>query len=814
MDQALDRALDLEGAARDAFLASLDEPIHEALLPLLRDALREDAFLDHPEAVHASLKEDPVKVEQTLAPDTHIGPYQIEGLIGEGGMGRVFRAHRVDGVFDQTVAVKLVRSSLVLAGSDAAARLRRERVLLATLDHPGIARLLDGGETNDGVPYLVTEFIDGIRITDWADEHALDVASRVRLLIKVAQAVDHAHRRFVVHRDLKPSNVLVTERDGKARPVVLDFGIAKLLDEAEREDASLPLTRTGLRLLTPAYAAPELFEPMAPVTTAVDVYGLGALLYELLSGLRPHGDKETSEPPTTEATRPSKAVLVSNANFDLAQRARALRGDLDTICLKALHPDPARRYVSAAALAEDLERYLDGHPVQARPDTLAYVVGRFVRRNRATVFAAALALLALIGGLGVALIALNNEREARAQAEAAAIQATEASDLLAGLFSMSDPDYDPGHEVTVEEAVEEGVRRAKEVASAPLRAYLFRVLGETYIQLGEPAIADSLLQAALVFYGEDAVSGEASKIRRSLALTRNALADPERVLMLGQQLYRDHRNDEDPETTLYALRMMSRAYSGLGQHDEAVALAEQARSLVGPRGDVVQQLLVSSYLGEALLSAGRVAASIPYLEETLRKSVDMYGRASGETSRALGVLGRAKGRLGEIEEAEALLREAIAFHAERYGAHRVGYPLASLGEAKLRAGQFQQAAAVLDSAVTMTGPIIGMKHPDLGFWLTLRATACNRFGAYQEAEQAANRALAIAEAHTSTPTSAQGQALAQLGLALLGQGQNEDARTHLHRALRTLERPEVQGQIEPGELTAVRAALAALPDSL
>jgi serine/threonine-protein kinase len=779
LDQALDRALALEGSEREAFLASLDGAIREALTPLLHDALREDSFLDRPEAVLASLYEDDGRLdERRIAKGARIGPYQIEALVGEGGMGRVFRAHRVDGAFDQTVAVKVVRTSLALAGSDVADRLRRERKVLASLDHPCIARLLDGGETDDGVPYLVTEFIDGAEITTWAEDRALDVKARVRLLIEVARAVDHAHRRFIVHCDLKPSNVLVTERDGAARPVVLDFGIAKLLDAAEWEGThGFPLTRTGLRLLTPAYAAPELFEPTATVTTAADVYGLGALLYELLTGRRPHDDTAASGPPTAEVIRPSKAVTlpttatVATAASDPAQRARALRGDLDTICLKALHPEPDRRYASAAALADDLARYLDGHPVEARPDSLAYVAGRFARRHRVALAAAVVALIGLVGGLGVALVALGNEREARAEAEAAATRATEAADLLAGLFRMSNPDYDDGRAVTLLEAVEEGVRQAGAVESDPLRAYLLRVLGETYIDLGEPAIADSLLQAALALYGEDAVSGEATKIRLSLALTRNALADPARTLALGQRVYRDHRNDADLGTALFALRLMSRAYSRLGQHNEAIEAAERARALLGPEGSASERMLMNAQLGQVLSAAGRIAESIPYLEETLQQSVQVFGRASGETSRALANLGYAKGRLGEIEAAEALLGEAIAFHAQRYGAHRVGYPLAHLGEARLRAGRFRQAAAALDSAVTMAGPIIGMDHPDIGHWLTLQATAHNGYGAYEEAERAARRALAIAQ------TPGWEQALAQLGVALRGQGRDQEAGT-------------------------------------
>ena len=813
LDAALDRALDLDGAEREAFVASLDEPMRAALAPMLRNALRDDTVLDAPGAVFSLL------AEASPAPPPspqgeRVGPYEIESLIGEGGMGRVYRARRADGAFEQTVAVKVVRTSLALAGSDVADRLRRERALLAALDHPGIARLLDGGETDDGVPYLVTEFVDGEPITEWADAHDLGVRDRVRLLVDVARAVDHAHRRFVVHRDLKPSNVLVAERDGP-RPVVLDFGIAKVV-EAAGDPGPFPRTRTGLRLLTPAYAAPELFEPTATVTTAADVYGLGALLYELLTGRRPHDDADRPAPPSTEPTRPSRIVTTGSGAaegaqptggvVDPARRSRALRGDLDTICLKALHPDPARRYASAADLADDLGRYLDGRPVEARPDSLAYVAGRFVRRHRATVAAGAVALAALVVGFGVAVVSLADEREARAEAEAAATRATEAAGLLAGLFQTANPDYADGRAVTVAEAVAEGVGRVRAVEDDSLRAYLLRVLGETYIQLGEPVIADSLLQEALMVHGADAVGAEPSRVRGRLLATRDALSDPAGVIALARRLHADH--PDDAEAVALALRWTSRAHSDLGQHDQAV---EAARRLwASARGGTPEQrTLASGQLGEALAGADRPDEAVPYLEEAARMSRAAFGR-SGRTSRALTMLGRARGQAGDVEGAEAALRAAIAFHAERYGAERVGYPLAYLGEVKLWSGQFIEAAAALDSAITMTAPILAGSHQDIGGWYALRAEACNGAGKYESAEAAARAALAIADAlPPAVLPVARARALVQLGRAVDGRG--GDGRPHLQEALTLFDTAAARPFVRADEVEGAVAALGVPP---
>ena len=712
LDAAFDRALDLDGPDRQSFLDGLDAETRAALAPLMRDAEADDPLLDHPRAALAGLAAG--LDAGTVGEGVRVGPYAVGALVGEGGMGRVYRAHRADGAFDATVALKVVRHSLTLAGADVAARLRRERDLLAALDHPGIARLLDGGETPDGVPYLVTEFVDGPPLTDYCEARALGVRQRVGLVAEVARAVDHAHRRFVVHRDLKPSNVLVAERDGRARPVVLDFGIAKLLDAADDATGAFPLTRTGMRLLTPAYAAPELYEPAATVTTAADVYGLGALLYEVLTGHRPHDDAPTGGPARTEPTRPSR-IVVGGAPAPAAPSA--LRGDLDVICLKALHPDPARRYGSAAALADDLARYLGGQPVEARPDSAAYVFGRFVRRHRAPVAAAAVALVALVAGLGVSLAALTSEREARAETERAAARATEAAEVLAGMFQTANPDYADGRAVTVAEAVEEGVDRVRAIESAPLRAFLLRALGETYVSLGEPARADSLFRDALALHGEDATGDEVSRVRRQLVSTRDALADPRRVLELSEHLLRDH-----PDDAARTQWWMARAHLQLGEHARAVGLSRQvleATRDAAPR----ERVRANEGLSAALSAAGQHPEALSFAEEAVRIALEAFGERSGRTSDALVTLGRARSAVGDHAGAEAALRRAIAFHAERYGPDRIAYPLAALGEVQLAAGRHRQAAALFDSAATMARPITGPDHPDVARWRTRAAQA-------------------------------------------------------------------------------------------
>ncbi|PAP78516.1 serine/threonine-protein kinase [Rubrivirga marina] len=369
-----------------------------------------------------------------------VGPWQVDAVLGEGGMGAVYRAHRVDGAYRREVALKMLQP-----GVPGAAVLRRflaERDVLARLEHPGIARLYDAGVDAEGRPFLAMELVPGAQITAWAE--TASVEDRLDVFVQVCDAVAFAHQNLVVHRDLKPSNLLVTEGGGRPRAVVLDFGIAKLLDAPDAET-----TRTGAGPLTPAYAAPEQVRGES-VTTATDVYALGVVLYELLSGRRPYD--VTGASPTelertlmTQPARPS-AVVAERAH------ARRLRGDLDTVVLKAMAAEPERRYPTASALADDLRRHLAGEPVAARLPTTRYRVTRFVRRHRVGVgvAAAAVALLAVV--VAAYTLRLRAERD-RAEArfaiarEAARAMIYDVHDAVAGL-----PGATPARAVLVDRA--------------------------------------------------------------------------------------------------------------------------------------------------------------------------------------------------------------------------------------------------------------------------------------------------------------------------------------------------------------------------
>ena len=405
-------ALDISAPDRDAWLRRIcgnDHALRDEALRLLAVDNEAQGPLDRPLADH--LAEDSPVVDPRLG--RRVGPYLLRELLGQGGMGSVYRAERDDGGFTQTVALKLLRGS----GDDAQARRRfaRERQILVRLQHPNIARFLDGGVSDDGAPWYAMELVEGEPITRWAQSRALPLRARLELAMQVCDAVQVAHRNLVLHRDLKPANILV---DAQGQAKLLDFGIAKLL----QDDTGGEATRTEHRAYTPDYAAPEQIEGGA-VSTATDIYALGLLLYELASGEHPFrrgAMGSVARTPDARPDAPSQAV----ARRAGARAARALRGDVDTSVATCLQPDPARRYASAAALRRDLERHLAGLPIEAQADSLRYRLGKFVQRHRLGVVAGALVAIALVAATAISLVqARRAERESlRATALATTLQ--------------------------------------------------------------------------------------------------------------------------------------------------------------------------------------------------------------------------------------------------------------------------------------------------------------------------------------------------------------------------------------------------------
>ncbi len=686
-----------------AFLESGAEAYAEGLLPL-------DASESAPEDAEGRI----------------VGPYRIVRRLGRGGMGEVFLAERADGQFRQQVALKLIRAGLETeAVRD---RFLRERQILAGLQHDGIARLLDGGVLEDGRPYFALEYVDGRPITESADEAQRTVADRVDLLIAVGEAVAYAQRRLIVHRDLKPSNILVTTR-GSVK--LLDFGIAKLFEEEEK------LTREGSRLLTPEYAAPEQLRG-EPVTTATDVYALGCVLYELLSGRHPHAGATTvrgelerrvlsgdvtplSRVVTTgtESRRDGEVRAVSPERISQDRRTtvprlkRELSGDLSTIAARALATDPEHRYATAQDLVDDLRRYREGRPILARPDSVGYRLRKWATRHRTGVAAGGVVALALLAG-GIATVhqADRAAREAR--------RAVEARDFLVGLFEATDPDIARGRDLTAVELLEAGADRIDGMlADEPvLQADMLQVIGRTFLALGRAERAELLFRRATELRTEH-LGPEDPETVTSLTNVGEALHDQSRheaaeSVFVRVRAIEERRFGAEHPRVARAFLNLAATYRALGRFEEAESLyvrgLELDRRIFGDR-----HLEVARDLGNYavfLSEVGRYDEAVEAHRESLAILRESPEAGATDVARAIGNLGEALKYRGDLEEAERLSRECVDVRRELHGeAHpALASALRRLGAVLQKAGRLDEANGALEESVAMSRATLGEAH--------------------------------------------------------------------------------------------------------
>jgi len=491
----IDEVLALDATARSERIAQLrrdDSALADDLLDLLGQykAMEHENFLEG-----ALLRPAP---EATLEGQV-IGSYTLDRLLGQGGMGAVWLAHRSDGRYDARVAIKLLNPALL--GPGGIERFRREAQALGRLTHDHIARLVDAGVTPGGQPYLVLDYVEGEAINRWCEQRALDVRARVRLFLDVLAAVAHAHAKLILHRDLKPSNILVTH-EGQVK--LVDFGIAKLLDDGSEGTPIVELTQVGGAAFTPEYAAPEQVQG-GDLTSATDVYALGVLLYVLLTGRHPTLGDETTPLDRlraivdTEPTRPSDATCVDSATGAPSalpsQHRRALQGDLDNIVLKALKKSPAERYHTVEAFADDLRRYLNNEPVSARADSFAYRTTKFVARNKLGVGAAVIVFLTVVAA---AAISIRQAVEATRQRDIAFSMAARNEAVVDFMSSMLTEVAPADQPVKVADLIERSQEILLREESIPEnRAAILSALSAYYLSSGKPAQADELLTSAL-----------------------------------------------------------------------------------------------------------------------------------------------------------------------------------------------------------------------------------------------------------------------------------------------------------------------------
>ena len=807
IEDIFDEALEIPAERRATWLESRcrgDANLRREV-ELLLAAHETESPLDGPAAAHlASLVPDPMR-------GRHIGPYRVLRELGRGGMGVVYLAERDDGQFRRRVAVKVLRASQ--DADELHQRFVAERQILASLNHPHIAQLLDGGVADGGLPYLVIEYVDGLPITEYCDRHQLDIPARLRLFREVCAAVCHAHQNLVLHRDLKPGNVLVT---GDGHVKLLDFGIAKILNPS-LSGVEQPVTRTAFRLMTPAYASPEQVRGDT-LTTRSDVYALGLLLYELLAGRPAH--RITTDSPREvfevvcerDPQRPSDAVTNGAHDADAPRASdlaaargttperlrRQLRGDLDAIVAMALRKEPGRRHATPELLAADVGRYLEGLPVLAQRGSGWYRLEKFLRRHPAAVTFAAGAAVLLIVAAGVALrlaAVATRERDRAAGAltqTTRALQESEAvTDFLVGLFEASDPAEGTQDSLTATDLLRRGVTRAERLDAEPAaQARMLEALGRVYASLGDLALGGNLLQRALVvrhkaagvddpraaatavmladvlrgqgkYDAADTLAREALRVRRAVF----GAAHPDVAASLQQVSGIAIYLGNFPEAEAYQLKAVA-ATRQIGDDSATVGALERLSSILWRRGD----------------DAGAERALREALTVSRRAFPDRHPMRAGVMFRLADVLDERPAGYAEAESlgAAALRDTRAAFgdsHPQTAGAMK------QLGGLLGEHGRTADGARLLREALALEERIWGPSHNVSATTMDELAQVLLRDGYSSEAEQLLTNSVAILATAIGTKHSAYAGTLGHLAYAIALRGALDSAETMYRRAV-------------------------------
>ncbi|MEP7087256.1 MAG: serine/threonine-protein kinase [Gemmatimonadota bacterium] len=757
LSRLLDEALELPTDARLAWLAA-QRAQHPSIAAELEALLRQETTMDRADFLGDG-EAPSFPTTSTLTGQT-FGGYVIERQLGQGGMGSVWRAKRIDGLYEGGAAIKFL--SIAVAGPVGEERFRREGTALARLTHPNIARLLDAGVSPFGLPYLVLEYVDGQPIDVWCDERALPIDARLRLFQQVLDAVSHSHANFIVHRDLKPANILVSAQ-GTVK--LLDFGIAKLLEDGG--ELSRELTAAGGGAFTYRYAAPEQLRN-EPITIATDVYSLGVILYELLAGMHP-----TSRNAETPADHVVAVVNTESGALSLAwtrdrthggadiERLAAARGtsperlqrtfagDLDNIVAKALKKKPGERYSTVGAFADDIRRYLNHEPVGARADSFAYRAGKFVRRHRLQVTLAALAALALVG-------AAARERKLRGRAETEASKAVAVEAYLVNIFGAADPFIETTSfpsDVTARALLDRGADKMDTSLAnqADVRAELRGALGGVYMNLGVYDKATKELRKSLAerhaLYGRDNAAVATAMDQLGDVLTRqDSLAEAD-TLLRGALSIRRKLFGENSDATAESLDHLAELLNEKDDFPSAEPLYRSAlnirRALHGDSDLTVATSRVS--LGELLLMRSENKEAIGEFQRALAIREHRLGPNHPATAQAIRRMAKAEERMGDYANAEQHYRRALAIDRKALGSnHRnVASILNDLGQMLFKVGRLDEADSLLREALAIDRRLFGENHNFVSSNLSSLALVVRERGEFDEAQRLLEQALAI-----------------------------------------------------------------------
>ena len=819
VEELFARASELEGEVRVAYLDEAcrgDTELRDYILDLLRadpsfDVTVEKTIADTALRVFAADDSDADEMRGEM-----IGPYRVERLLGACGMGMVYLAKRADDQFDQQVAIKLGRHRLV--DPDTVLRLRNERQILADLDHPNIARLFDGGTTDDGVPYLVMEFIDGIRVDTYCDVHRLDLRQRLEIFQTICSAVHYAHQNLVIHRDIKATNILVAA-DGT--PKLLDFGIAKLIDSAGQVTDGL--TREGAVIMTPTNAAPEQLLGAA-VTTATDVYALGLLLYRLLSG---YPAFETDGLTPTEFARaicqqdvvkPSLRLqqaqrsasrsmigegahaletLASDRRTNLSRLQRQLRGDLDTIILKTLRKEPGRRYRSVIALADDIGLHLKSLPIVARSESWRYRASKFVRRHYAAVTASVLGV-AMLAAFSV-VVSVQNRNIARERDTA-----QEVSKFLEEIFNAQDPQEARGTKITADELLATGAERIEEdLDDRPeIQSTLMGTIGRVYRTLGEIPLSVEMLEKALAqqiaIYGEDDRIVAATQNDLAQSLTQRADFSRARTLLESAKATNTREFGSGSKQVGENLRNLANLHNRSGDLERAQSCIEESIAIytqLAANAESDAQLYVESRIKLAASKATfarilQVKGDYDQTEALLLEAIDIVADTGLENHPAtayylqnLGVLQRTK---GDLDAARETLDRAVVTIRRVFDDKHDLLPatMVQQGIVYQLTGDLENAEIVLQEALRLRSTRRGERHPSVGYVLVILGILQHDKADLVAAEESLRRSLSIFDEAYDGDHQNTASALTELGAVMNSAGKPEDALVLLQRALK------------------------------
>lgn len=760
--ELFDLALEQPASERAAFVSANsggDGRLEEEVLSLLAAFDADPELLETPaiasllSSTAATTASSDEAAGESVPAEGRLGSYRLVRRIGEGGMGAVYEAVRADGQFDKRVAVKLVRGGL---HSEAVRRrFRREREILAQLDHPTIARLLDAGVTERGEPYFVMEYVEGEPLTTYCETRGLSVSERLELFLGICEGVQYAHRNLVVHCDLKPGNILVTS-DGAVK--LLDFGVSKLLRDSE-PDTTGTLTRLGGRFVTPAYASPEQLRGER-VTTSSDVYSLGVLLYELLCGQRPvelrgNSPVEIARALEVDPTRPSEVVATRETSGRRAVRWPLRRGklpaELDTIALMALRKEPARRYASVEQLAADIRRFQAGLPVMAQGDAAAYRLRKFVRRHRAAVTAMLVLILSLGGGVAATSWEARRAERAAAQAQVQREKAESVVAFLGNMFRSADPRL-KGRNVKVADILSDAAQRAqRELSGDPeVQAGVETAIGMAYSGLGLYPQAAPLFRAALRIHRQ-----RDGRLASTYVGSLEQLADLE---------FQEQRTDS----------------AGAYYQQALTALERESRP------DSLQIATALDGLGEVYNWRGEYATAAVLQRRALALRRKLAGPESEGVAVSLNDLAVVLGQQARWSEAEPLLREALGILIRLHGRQHpdVAEEMSNLAFVLEQQKNYPAADSFYRAALRMRTRLLGPDHPEVAWTQQNYANMLFDLGDYKDAIAGARRVLALRGRVLPDTHILITSALQLLGRSMLATGHPAKAETLLRESLR------------------------------